>query len=526
MEKSSNISVIIADDEVAIRNGLMKLVCIDPFDITIEGSADNGKSALELIVKHQPDIVIIDINMPKMDGLEVIRKCTDESPNTRFLVLSGYDDFTYAQTAICYGVKYYFLKPLNIAEFRKQFVKQCEEILTEREKHTGYDLVNLDVVLSSSKLLFLNELISGQLYHSDSMIHKMSELYVSLKNTSCCTIIIEFDTDLATVTENLQEVNALFVQPLFEGMTMESWPYDDHKITAIFNIDDDHNLIFRSRLNQCLKELSAILSIDVRIGIGSVVPSLDQCQLSFAKAQEALTYHIYMSETTLFDSSIINKQLPTFSKDHVDVVPLIDCIIQKNNDGIVDYCSLFFDALFFTQRPQPNFLFGMCIFLIMEVHKHLNTRYPELGLSMASAIEMINSFKSADSLRHWIQATLLSYPQVVEQSQKDSNKLIKKAKNYIAQNLQNNIKAKDVAAHVSLSTSYFTMYFKEVTGENFRDYILAQKMSTAIQLLSNKSISVGEIATMTGYQDYRSFSRAFKNAVGISPSEYTNNENG
>ena len=102
------------------------------------------------------------------------------------------------------------------------------------------------------------------------------------------------------------------------------------------------------------------------------------------------------------------------------------------------------------------------------------------------------------------------------------DQIIRQAKEYIRSHLDCNIKAKDVAALVGLSEAYFTIYFKNHSGVNFRDYILSEKMEYAKSLICAQNCSITEIAYQIGYQDYRSFSRAFKNTVGMSPSEYLN----
>lgn len=106
------------------------------------------------------------------------------------------------------------------------------------------------------------------------------------------------------------------------------------------------------------------------------------------------------------------------------------------------------------------------------------------------------------------------------QSRDTEDPIIRQARDFIRDNIAANIKARDVAAYVNLSESYFTVYFKQKTGENFRDYLLTQRVDLARSLLAEGRLSVGEIASATGYQDYRSFSRAFKNVTGYAPSEY------
>lgn len=515
------ITVVIADDEVAIRSGLQKIVNIDQFNIKVLDTADNGRRALSLIQEFQPDLAIIDINMPEMDGLEVIRLSLESEAKTRFFILSGYDDFSYAQTAICYGVKYYFLKPLNIAEFKKQFIKQCEDILIEREEASSLGSPDLSAFLSSSRLMFLNQLVQGKTYQSDTMMDHLSELYLSIANKSCNVVIFRFDPSQSD-TVDLDILNEEIIIPAFRGFAFETWIYDSNQILMIINLEDEIDPLFTLSLNECYKKIRSHKSSSVLIGVGSVVDSLNQCQDAFLKAQEALTYHIYKPEYGIFTSQFISDKTPTFSKENIDLNPIISSILHGNDEGIKEYCNLFFQSLFYINMPPPNFLFGMCMYLIMQVQKQLFMMYPDRKLSLDTRFEEASSFESIQYLNSWMTDTFIRFGQNIRFMNINSNEIIKKSKEYIQKHLHQNIKVKDVAAHINLSESYFAIYFKEKTGINFRDYILSVKIEYAKKMLQSKKSSIGEIAELVGYQDYRSFSRAFKNETGMSPSDYCN----
>lgn len=515
------IKVLIADDEVAIRNGLQKIVNIDQFDIHIVDTAENGKIALNRIQQLKPDIAIIDINMPEMDGLEVIRLSLESESATRFFILSGYDDFSYAQTAICYGVKYYFLKPLNIAEFRKQFIKQCEEILHEREAIFSQNGRDMDAFLSSSRIMFLNQLVQGKIYQSDQMIDHLSQLYLSIENKKSCVLVFRF-SDCKGESLNMDYIKDEIIGPALIGYPMESWVYDTHQILGIVNLDNDQDPLFTMHLRDCYRMLTNRLECYTLIGVGTIIETLNQCQDSFLKAQEALTYHIYQQDIGIFDTHIISDNAPTFSKENIDLAPVIHAILHSNSEGITEYCNLFFQSLFYIKMPPPNFLFGMCMYLIMQVQKQLLMMYPDRKLNLDTKFEEASSFESIHYLNSWMINTFMAYVDAIRKMNIESNEIIKRSKEYIQEHLHQNIKVRDVAAHISLSESYFAIYFKEKTGINFRDYILTAKIEYAKKILKNKKTSISEIAEKVGYQDYRSFSRAFKNETGMSPSDYCN----
>ena len=136
--------------------------------------------------------------------------------------------------------------------------------------------------------------------------------------------------------------------------------------------------------------------------------------------------------------------------------------------------------------------------------------------------EELRQCHSLDSLCMWMTRRLMMLADRYRQTKDTEDPIIRQAKEFIRDNISLNIKARDVAADVNLSESYFTVYFKQRTGENFRDYLLSVRVELARTLLAEGKLTVSEIAAATGYQDYRSFSRAFKNVTGFSPSEYYN----
>ena len=152
--ESISIRVLLADDEAAIRNGLQNAIPWEQYHAKVVAVASNGQEALDLIRSYLPDLVIIDIKMPQIDGLEVIRQTKAAGITCRFLILSGYDDFYLAQKAIRYGANGYFLKPLKIEEFKDELSRQYAEILSH---HNSYAAArNLDELMESSKIFFLN----------------------------------------------------------------------------------------------------------------------------------------------------------------------------------------------------------------------------------------------------------------------------------------------------------------------------------------------------------------------------------
>lgn len=516
------ITIMIADDEAAIRNGLLEITSSKHFDTRVVASADNGKDALKLLLQHRPDIAIIDINMPGMDGLAVIKNAVKNHCETCFFILSGYNDFSYAQKAIHYGVKSYFLKPINVLEFREQFRKQCQEILAKENMPGGFSSQKLSSLMASSRVYFLNQLIQNSFQTSYDIESKLSMLNLSIKDTRNFVVIFRFQEPEAADAPSLSEINGKYIAGPFADFEMESWVYDENQVLAIFNLESDFDEDFRRTLKYCMELIRTETSYIPIAGIGNEVHCLSQCFQSHLKAQEALSYHIYKTEAQIFDSHLIPHNKPTFTKESIDIKPVVHFIMHNDFPGIADYCAGFFHSLLSTRMPPPNFVVGMCMYLVVNVQSQLSASLSDVQPDFMTSVEEINSLKSIELMQEWLVATFSRYCGIMQEYSDEDHAIIKASKEYIRNNLHRNIKARDVASHVNLSETYFPIFFKNKTGINFRDYILQVRMEYAKTLLKTKKESIGEIAYLTGYQDYRSFSRAFKNETGMSPSDYSN----
>ena len=143
-----NINLLIVDDEPIITQGLRYTIPWDTYGIKVVGEAEDGKEALEILRKQQVDIVLTDVRMPVMDGIELARTINEQMPRTRVIVISGYDEFEYAREAMRFGVKDYLLKPVDIDELLERVNSLKREIIAEKESNRNLE----NTVLQEVKL--------------------------------------------------------------------------------------------------------------------------------------------------------------------------------------------------------------------------------------------------------------------------------------------------------------------------------------------------------------------------------------
>ncbi len=272
-----------------------------------------------------------------------------------------------------------------------------------------------------------------------------------------------------------------------------------------------------------IAQLKAKKLMGMNIGIGDVADNLLHAQASFLCALESLSYQLYQTQQKIFDSSIISRvPAPNLSPDTKINQELADAIYRSDLPEIDRLLYHFFHSLFYVEIPSPNYIRGMCIFLTIDVQNMLLSYFDEINrLYIDVPYVEINKLTSFRKIREWITNKFYTYSEYIKQNCQDKkDPIIQKAKAYIKDNLYNKIKAEKVAAHVGLSENYFTFYFKKKTNDNFKSYIQTLKIEKAKEHLKTSNILICELSSMLGYDDYRSFNRAFKKETGITPSEY------
>lgn len=515
-----SLTVLIADDEAAIRNGLLEAIPWSFFQAQVIGTAQDGASALAYIKQYRPDLVIIDIKMPGMDGLEVIHQAKKAGISSRFLILSGYNDFSLAQTAIRYGANGYFLKPLKIEEFKNELSQQFAGILAE--KHTSAANANLESLMHTSRIFFLNQLIMNELKSSEEIQRQYSILNLNIQDQSSCIAVCTSTVSDPAVLRPLLSQAETVLSEMLSDFSCEIWAQSDRQLIAMVNLDDSaHTLSFLlTKLAAAVRSLKEQTGQRFIMAAGKTVSGLEMAAHSYTSALRALSYHIFEKEDDVYDSSIICRSEPSFSPDSISFEPLLSAMEAQDDTAVSEYCTHFIHSLFFVSMPPPDFIRGMCIYLANHTRIQFYARHPDITPNPPANGEETKLAHTVKELHDWLVSTITDCSRQYKVIKENNDPVIEAAKQFVQKNLSRNIKARDIAAEVNLSESYFTIYFKSKTGQNFRDYLLKARTEYAKQLLSEKKMSICEIAYATGYQDYRSFSRAFKNVTGISPSDY------
>lgn len=522
MDANFPVSVIIADDEASIRNGLKSAVEAMNLGLRVLGTARNGLEAWDLIQACMPDIIITDIRMPLCSGLDLMKKCKEAHFDIAFIILSGFDDFSYAQSAISYGARSYILKPFKNEELKEELRALAEEARQKHSLSSPSFIHGEETMTALSRKLFLNQLIHNEFHYENDLETAVKKSGLSLPGGLCQILIFSLGTESPIEPQILISLKYM-IESQMTGLCAQVWDNETFQLTAlIFPVSSENLPDIRLLARRIIELWNRNYPLRLTIGIGTPEQCLLKAGHSYAMAATALSYQLYETELLIFDPSVICTTLPSVSANHIDPAPLLDAIWNNDTASITSWYSEYIRKLFYVAMPSPSFMKGMCIYLVTDIQNTLKKQtedWPELVFEPPYI--RINEFSFFRQIRDWCLSQFLSYGEVLSEYRAfGKDRIIAKAKSFIENNISHKISAELIAEAVNLSPSYFTIYFKSKTGINFRDYLLSRKMERAKHLLMAADANISEISCAVGYDDYRSFYRAFKNYTGQTPSEY------
>lgn len=528
MNNQSPVTLLIVDDEQEIRTGLRSIIPWEQYAVSVIGTSSNGADALNKIRYYEPDIVITDIQMPGMNGLELVHRAKEEQFHCSFVILSGYDDFQYAKTAIRYGVSDYLLKPISIKELTDLIQKLTEKIYSRRFLHK--DQLSALSELRTAKIFLKQYNLIPQLLHREisasELEQSIQDYSLTIRNTTSCAVLIKVfaarqnDDDSQSLCQVLAPLKQLLEQQLQNtGYLLSELPSEGLLLVINLPFTAPDGMTLEEMLIELIRSCSPSDSIRIVAAIGSASMSLLDIDLSCQAARQIISWHIYPELGAVLNADLLDIKPPAIIMPGDDIW---DAVLKNSPEDISMRFKQYLQMLLSPVTPPPSYIYSMCNYLIIMIHNQI-TLY--LGDSIqnftGSTYATLQNLYSVDDIEHWMCEVLCSIASEVQISRATKNDpLIEKAISYIHLNLLHNPHTDDVCGYLGLSKSYFSTYFKNKTQITFRDYILNLKINYAQEQLKHPEHSPTEVSLILGYEDYRSFSRAFKARTGFSPSDY------
>ncbi len=528
--------VFLVEDEIVIREGIKNKIHWEEEGFKIVGDESDGELAYPMIIREQPDILITDIKMPFMDGLELSKLLKKDMPQLKIIIISGYSDFGYAQQAIDIGVSEYLLKPVTSIKLLAAVKNAAIAIEKERkEKQILEQYQHLVYQKQAEKRKdFFHALVSGRMSLSQ-IIEQEEELGINMVASAFRVLLIQFK-----VQEDMYEYSNEIVQCEVR-MTEALRRFSDIKVFErgmdgwAFILLGENEL----QIDTLTQELCNLL---IRIcedkahyfgGIGRCVHRVRDLQQSYLDANKAFSLRYFESWDQFLsyhDVGNIKAQIGNRIKvselnlEKLDRKLVEDFLKRGTIHDVDEFVESYFDG--FGSTTMSSALFRHYIIMdgysaIMKFLKAL--KYPKEKIenslkSMNSVIDQLSSFEACEFYKAILK-------EAIELRNKNCQKryagLIEQAKEYI--NLKfamSDLTLDQVAASVNVSPNYFSSLFNQEAGMTFIEYLTDIRMEKAKEYLRCSGRKITEIGFLVGYQDSHYFSYIFKRTQNCTPSEY------
>lgn len=509
---------MIVDDELLVRLALRASIEWEDYNMELVAEAEDGLEASEYIEKFRPHIVITDLSMPGMSGIELIRETKAKYPEIEFIVLSCHNEYEYVREAMKLGAADYILKlSMDMDELIKTIVNLRDKMTISKPKESQDPLSEYK---GKWQEIILQALRGGspsrKIYGAEKLSYR----------------IVLFESDSF---EN-EEINTSGYKAL-EGIIEEVYGRDEKAI--IIPIDHRrHLLVFKyaledfsradtinvENLNQVITLAYDYLKINMSCGISSVVSDISQIKEAYTEAYSALKRKFYSGPQSInaYESKKILEIRNASNSEEIT-----NHINMLKKEKIDKYLDGFFRHLKEKQDMHPKVLKKYCHEVLLSLSKNASELFDtaitfdsiEEGyheIDTAIYIEEIESIMATRLEEFWEEFDNLSHSAY--------RKEVMVAKNYISQHYDQQINIKEVSNYVDLSADYFSHIFKKEVGISFSKYLNKIRIEKAKILMRSKNLKVYEVAHRVGYENESYFTRKFKSSVGITPLEYINQE--
>lgn len=524
-------TMVVIDDIRAVVNGISRDMDWSGLGIEIVGTASSGEEGLALVKEKLPDIIVTDIRMPRLSGIEMMRELRPQLPQAKFIFISGYSDFDHAQDALRLGAFDYVLKPFTPKQLAEVVGKAAQELEADRQQ--SEQLSDMQQKLRESMPLLRQEYLSLLVRFSarpETLQKRWEFLQMEMQPSPLAVVVLEIDHFVQkseNISVNDAELLRFAVQNIVEETVLRLakgivFRESVHRFVLIVNTGGGVSML--GIAEECRENVERYSKCTVSAGVSRTVQELEELPVAYQQAVEALTYTFYTGGNSVFFWEHITQRPEVLPRPNADMEKELVYALRSGNAAQAEKLLL---ALLETagkteNLPSPDSAKALCV----ELAALIRNAVPELTESseLTGLMKTLTSPRAVLSdLRESLKMLCrLSCAQVQSRLQFSAQETVQTAIRYIRDHLHLNLMVGDYAAHVHLSTSYFSNLFKKVTGLSVGAFVIQAKMEQAKLLLAGDQ-PILEIAESLGYEERSYFSDVFKKTTGLTPSEFRAN---
>lgn len=530
--------ILLVDDEILVRDAIKENMNWAAMDCELVKDCENGRQAWDYVQKNPVDIVLTDILMPFVDGLELARLIHESYPDIVVVIFSGFGEFEYAKKAMQYNVSEYLLKPVTSVELRQVIErmkglvddarrKKQEKESMDRTRETYYR--NEAVILSKAM-----EALVNRTRGTEESLEELKKLDIRLRPGSCCVAVFDMDvySDYYETDTRQQQESALMAFVLYnigsEIVSKENtgiaYQEGDCRVCVLFTLprSKESDLKVQELCRSIQRTVYDAIGIETSVGIGGWVRTPEELYISRQQALELLKrrYLLGGGLTLSYEQCVLNGT----ARLDAELEQLGNAIRSGETDEVRPVLGEIQEKIQDTLAEKSRVLVGIqqVIQKIADIRLSMDEDREKTERGKEEIQRQAADQKNLEGLMKVIGAYAADTAAYVgRMNSTQAQRQARMAADYIRENYVNpNLSLNDLCSYLNVSVSYFSSFYKEQTGETFTETLGRIRMEKAKELLEHTTLRNYEIAEKVGFADPHYFGIAFKKATGMTPMEY------
>jgi two-component system, response regulator YesN len=534
--------ILLVDDMPVIRSVIGQILKQQNLGFSAIWEAANGIEAVEMARTYKPDIILMDIKMPGLTGLQATERIRQQNPTIKIVMLTAYDEFTYVQKALKLGARDYLLKPVRPDKLVELLVEIQQEIKQERRDMRTVELVkdSLQKTLPVLETNLVENLIRGTLPDDASieeslsylgkrliwpvvMVTKIDNFDQIMRNRAGAEVQQIYAMLVHLVRQELPDPNRALVGYSSPGRVVAIVSTDQHLATTM-QMRELGNRIFQTIVSQT--------PFTVTIGFGKRYRNIESIPFSYAEANLARRYYRHLAKQTVIGIEEVEDVLPPGSDSIMYRVQrereLVKAVTTNQQKIAQNLVNEIIDYLAQRYQGTPEAMKNHCTELVTLIAwGAINTGVSEAQIleALHQQVRALSSWKTGAEIRAWTLNSMTEIMTLV-QARLQRRDAVQDAITYIHGHYQrSDISLQEVADAVNLSQSYLSSQFKARTGVNYMRYLTRVRLEEAQKLLRTTDLSIAQVAEAVGYPNVTNFYRHFQRQTNMTPAMYRQPKN-
>lgn len=529
------LNLLIADDEPLVQAGIKSMINWDSYDINIVGTATNGVAAWDMIVEFSPEIVITDIKMPLMSGLELAKKCFEEGRDLPvFIILTSFEEFQFVKEALTYQVSDYLVKleltPEALDESLKRAIARVKELQassqTKESQHHNIYLI---------KEHFFTRLILNLFESEQQFLSQADNLNIHFEYAAYAAGYVEIDDSrlnhMASDKQIVLYTNSLQIarEIIFKYLACHVLSLDTKHFCIIFFLNELNMTEYHNVIQKALEQVSAMLfnyyTVTIRASIGSLVTTPMQISSSYQDAKQIFSRFKKDDTICFFEDSPCDEPLKNVFNMSLFKEDIRRAYAEFDEKALHDIFTTIID-LFRNQKThyvQALDAAGNILYLSLSLLNNGEQIVSEIFAARNNGYRSLYELTNVEQILDWLTVFRDGLCESFAAHNKDyKHHIVVNVKKYIGEHIEEKLTLNKVAEVFSISPNYLSVLFSKYNDMGFTDYINQNKVEAAIKMMTDGDYKIYEISDLLSFESAFYFSRVFKKVTGMSPRDYMN----